>query len=158
MTSSVSSLNGLEHLEGETVTILGDGNVYPNQVVVDGRITLNHPASRVIVGLPYEAKFQSLRLDTGEPTIQGKRKKIPAVTMRVDKSRGLAVGSTFETSTEIKERVAQPYGQPIQVITGDERITIDPSWNEEGQVCAIQRYPLPATILGIIPEIVVGDT
>lgn len=154
----VTSITGLDHLEGQTVAILGDGNVYPNQVVSAGRVTLNHPASRIIIGLPYQAQFQSLRLDTGEPTIQGKRKKISAVTMRVDKSRGLAVGTTFDTAAEIKERVSQPYGHPIAVITGDERITMDPSWNEEGQVCAIQVYPLPATILGIIPEIVIGDT
>jgi hypothetical protein len=158
MTTPVSTVSGLDHLEGQSVAILGDGNVFPQQVVNGGRITLNHACSRIIVGLPYEADFQSLRLDTGEPTIQGKRKKIPAVTMRVEKSRGLSVGTTFGTLTEIKERTTQPYGQPIQPITGDERITLDPSWNPDGQVCARQSNPLPSTILGIIPEIVVGDT
>ena len=49
-------------------------------------------------------------------------------------------------------------GQPIELFTGDQRIIMDPSWQEPGQVCIRQDYPLPAEVLGIIPEIVIGDT
>jgi len=42
--------------------------------------------------------------------------------------------------------------------TGDMRLIIDPSYNVHGQVCVQQDNPLPVTVLGVIPEVVVGDT
>lgn len=157
MTPPVSTIIGLDHLEGETVGILGDGNVFTEAVVDHGSITVNHAVSRIIVGLPYSAKFQSLYLDTGDPTIQGKRKKIAALTARVEKTRGLKMGSTFDTLVEIKERTTELYGRPVQPITGDERLVMDQSWNSAGQVCIQQDYPLPCTVLAVIPEIALGD-
>jgi hypothetical protein len=44
------------------------------------------------------------------------------------------------------------------LVTGDARTLIDPSWDVPGQYCIQQSDPLPATVLGVIPEIVVGDT
>jgi hypothetical protein len=35
---------------------------------------------------------------------------------------------------------------------------MDPLWDVPGQVCIQVDDPLPATILGVIPEIVLGDT
>lgn len=157
LTSKFTVFSGLEHLEGQTVSILGDGNVFPSQVVTNGEITLNQPASKVVVGLPFMAQLQTLYLDVGQPTIQGKRKRIAALTMRVDQTRGLKAGSTFQTMKEYKMRHRQPMGSPIALETGDERIIMDPSWNIYGQICIEQSYPLPATVLGVIPEIIVGD-
>lgn len=154
---SVSILYGLSHLDGWEVAILGDGNVFPNQTVVDGTITLSQPCSKIIVGVPFVPDLQTLDLDVGEPTIQGKRKNIAALTLRLDKSRGLSVGPTFDDLVEIKERSTQPMGQPIPLISGDERLTMRQYFNEEGRICIRQSYPLPATVLGIIPEIVLGD-
>jgi hypothetical protein len=52
----------------------------------------------------------------------------------------------------------QPMGQPIELETGDQRMVMPPLWQTQGVICIQQDYPLPATVLGIIPEIVVGDT
>src|SRR5215471_3931909 len=71
---------GLDFLEGQQVSILADGGVVTPQVVVNGTITLPQPATKVTVGLGFVAQLQTMYLDTGEPTIQGKRKKIAALT------------------------------------------------------------------------------
>ena len=91
LTEKFTVFTGLEHLEGATVSILGDGNVFPTQIVSNGQITLDHACSKVIVGLPFLPQMQTLYLDVGEPTIQGKRKKIAALTARVADTRGLFV-------------------------------------------------------------------
>lgn len=158
LTSPITEINGLSHLEGMTVSILGDGNVFPTQVVTDGAITLSQPCTKVIVGLGFSAQLQTLYLDIGEPTIQGKRKKIAALTMRVSETRGLKAGPFFDELTEYKQRTDEPMGQPIALETGDERLIIDPAWTVPGQICIQQDYPLPATVLGVIPEIALGDT
>ncbi len=152
-----TTVSGLGHLEGAEVSILADGNVQPQQVVGGGKITVQHPASTIIVGLPYTADLATLAIDAGEPTVQGKRKKVSAVTLRLENSRGLKVGPDSATLVEVKERGDQPYGQAIPLTTGDQRVLLPPSWNTQGSVWIRQDNPLPATILGVIPEVRVGD-
>jgi len=154
----VTIVTGLNHLEGELVAVLGDGNVFTSQVVTNGTVTVSQPCTKITVGLPYTCQFQSLYLDVGEPTIQGKRKNISALTARVDQSRGLKMGQTFDDLTEYKDRNLVTIGLPIELFTGDQRMIIGGGWNEQGQICIQQDYPLPATILGVIPELQFGDT
>ena len=99
-----ATVTGLSHLEGARVAILADGNVQPPQVVAGGAVTIQHPASTITVGLPYSADLQTLDIDAGEPTIQGKRKKISAVTLRLENTRGLKVGPDQDRLVAIKER------------------------------------------------------
>ena len=103
MTAPVSTVSGLDALNGMTVSILADGNVMPQQVVAGGSVTLLQPASSVIVGLPYTCQLQTLYLDTGEPTSQGKRKKVNAVSIRAKDSRGLQAGRTPATCVDVKQ-------------------------------------------------------
>lgn len=158
LTVPVKTVSGLDHLNGKTVAILADGNVQPQQIVVDGSITLQRAASSIVVGLPYQAQLKTLYLDIqGGPTIQSKRKKVSAVTARLLNSRGIKIGQTFDNLHAIKERNTQPMGQPIQLFTGDERVVLDPLYDLMGHVCIQQDDPLPCTVLGLIPEVTVGD-
>jgi hypothetical protein len=155
----VSTVSGLDHLEGKEVAILADGNVLPRQTVVSGSVTLDTPSSVVVVGLPYRCILGTLRLDLGDGSIQGKRKRIPAVTVRVKATRGLKMGSTLNTLVPYKQRTSSVFmGQAIPLSDDDQRIILDQNWNADGQMFFVQDDPLPATILGCIPEIVVGDT
>jgi len=158
LTVPVTTVTGLDHLNGMTVKVLGDGNVFPDAVVVGGSITLSEPCSRIIVGLPFTSQLQTLPLEVGDPTIQGKRKKISALTVQVDNTRGLEMGPDFDHMYEYKMRSNQGYGQPIQLETGKQRIVMSAAWTVEGQICVQQTYPLPASVLAVIPEITIGDT
>lgn len=48
-------------------------------------------------------------------------------------------------------------GAPITAFTGDRRVTIPTQFDVPGQVYVEQDYPLPATILALLPEVSVGD-
>ena len=148
------------HLNGATVTILGDGNVFPNQTVVNGAVTLPNACSVITIGLPYVSQLQTLNLDYNDNggSVQGKRKKVSAVTVRMENCRGLKVGHNFTTMTQIKERSTQIYGSPVPMTTGDERVVLDPLWETSGSVCIQQDNPLPATVLAVIPEVRMGDS
>jgi hypothetical protein len=156
--TATTIFGGLDHLEGEIVTILGDGNVFPEQEVVNGTVTLSQACSKAAIGLGYTAQLKTLYLDTGgEPTIQGRRKAIQAFTARVTETRGISMGPDFDHLDDFKDRDFDTLGEPIQLYTGDERMIISGGWTTEGQVCVEQANPLPATILGVIPEFTVGD-
>lgn len=151
-----ASVSGLSHLEGLPVSVLADGMVQRDKTVSGGRISLDTPASRVIVGLNYVADLQTLRLES-QPTIQGRLKKIPGMTIRVADTRGLWAGMTEETVTELKERdptIAPGVATPL--ITGDLWMIMDPLWSEDGQIWIKAPYPLPANVLAVVPTVVMG--
>jgi len=152
---------GLWHLEGQTITVLGDGNVFGDLTVSNSMVTLPVDVSVAAAGLKYRSQLQTLFIEFGDQgggTIQGKRKNIPSVTVRVADTRGLQMGGpTFDQMTEFKQRTsATPTTMPL--MTGDQLINIDGSWSTSGQICVQQIYPLPAQVLGIIPEVLMGDT
>jgi len=150
---------GLDHLEGQTVSVVADGIVQAPMVVQNGKITLAYPASNVSAGLGYVCQLQTMYLDTGEPTIQGKRKTIPAVTIRARETRGVKAGRTWDRVTPVKQfNPSIQLGRPIPLMTTDAFFNLDPYYDPYGQLCMQVDDPVPATILGIIPEVVIGDT
>jgi hypothetical protein len=155
--SPITNITGLDYLNGATVVALADGNVVSGLIVTNGSIALPQPASTVTVGLAYSADLQTLDLEVSSPTIQAKRKKVSAVTFRVENTRGLKVGQDPSNLSEMKERTNQFYGQATDLTTGDERILIPPLWDSHADIWIRQEYPLPATVLAIIPEVYLGN-
>lgn len=156
-----TTFTGLDFLNGQTVKILADGGVVADQVVANGSITLAQPATKVIAGLGFTKQLQTMPLDLGNErdTVQGKRKKINAVSVRVTSTRSLYFGNNFNTLFPIKEMNPNvQLGTQIPLVDGDEWVVWDPAWTVPGQMCFQSTDPLPATILGVIPEITIGDT
>jgi hypothetical protein len=63
--SAATSISGLDHLEGQTVSILANGATHPDKTVSSGAITLDRSATNVKVGLAYTSLLQTMRLDAG---------------------------------------------------------------------------------------------
>lgn len=158
---------GAQHLAGLNVTGLADGEIIPTFVMpADGEFTLSTPASKVTIGLGFECDLQTLALDLGEPTVQGKVKKIPAVDVRVADTLGLEIGNDFNHLTPMKDLIignvsSMLTGQQSQIITnlvtGDARTILGPAYTVPGQYCVRQPNPYPSSILGVFPSVVIGD-
>lgn len=155
---AAATLSGLRHLEGRTVAILADGSVQPSATVTNGVVSVPRPAGRILAGLPYTCDLETLDLEaSGAPTLQGRIKRVQEVVLRVRAARGLAVGPDSGRLTEIKERTTEAHGAPTMLATGDARVLIDPSWNSNGRVFVRQAWPLPATIVAIVPRLEIGE-
>lgn len=153
----------MDHLKSQTVTGIADGVPFTGTVTGNPPSITSPAASIVTIGFPFTPQLQTLRLDTGEPTSQGKRKKITAVTVRVQDTLGLSIGKSFNSLVPMKDLVKGNLNTPgnfvvNDLVTGDARTLIDPSWDTDGQYCIQQSNPWPATILGVIPELSIGDT
>lgn len=179
MTANVTTVGGLDHLNGAVVQVLADGNVQTTKTVVDGCIALDEPATRIIVGQGFTAQLQTMRLETKQPTSQGSSKLIAALHLRIKDTRGLAAGADWSQLNEVKERDNEPMGVPIPFQSGggapldetypgapsaprplwyaDKFIILSSGWDDDGVVCLQQSYPLPATVLAVIPSILSGD-
>ena len=59
LTSPILTLGNLDHLEGKTVSVVADGKVHKQLVVVNGQVTLDEPASILQIGLPFTKKIQT---------------------------------------------------------------------------------------------------
>lgn len=153
----VSVITGLWHLEGESVAILGDGNVMPRQVVTNGTLTLETPVTRAIIGIPYTCIARTLSPVVGDAVIEARRKRVVGVAVRVNDTLGLATGHSLDNLYEAKERTIELYGEPIELFSGVRTQLIEPEWDEGGQTYFVQSNPLPATLLGIVFDIEVGD-
>ena len=151
-----STLTGLHHLEGETVTILADGATHPTKVVTNGNITLDRNASKVHVGLGYTSILQTLRVEGGaqQGVAQSRIKRINEVTLRLYKTLGIEVGGSLNDMETIPFRSsAALMGVPVNLFTGDKTIEFRDDYNTDGHVVIRQQQPLPVTILAIYPEV-----
>ncbi|WP_119169047.1 phage nozzle protein [Algihabitans albus] len=157
---ATARLGNLWHLEGETVTVLADGNVVKALTVRNGEIVLPNPANLVHVGLAYSCDIQTLPLDLGNlgetGTVMGRQKRIGALTLRVQEARGIFAGPSFARLDEWKQRSTEAYGEAIRLFTGDVSMDIPPEWNDQGIVCIRQADPLPLTLLSLAPEVDIG--
>lgn len=171
----VTTVSGLDHLEGMSVTGLADGSVIPETVVADGSITLSVAASKIVIGLPFAVQMQTLFLESpqGAGTLQGSRQEPQDVVLRVEASRPPTVGANqpdaavqpyFATvpwtdMADIPTREATvPAGQPQPLYTGDWFSNIPANWDQNAQIAFEQLDPLPLTILALYPKVKVGDT
>jgi len=148
----VSTVHGLGHLEGRTVTALGDGNVLSDQTVAGGMVTFPRAYSRIHVGLPYTAEAVTLTpLAQGVGVKEGVPRKVPEVAIRFDSSRGLLMGTSETAMYELKQREFEPYGAPTDLLTGLKKFTLSSDWAAEENLILRQIYPLPMTIVSLSP-------
>jgi len=144
------------------VTGLADGVVIPPFTMpVSGSFSLSTPASLVTIGLAFTPQLQTLPIETGEPTTQGKQKKISSVVVRCVDALGLSIGSSFSNQITMQDLVIGNVGSMTNTIvtdlvTGDAMTYVDSLWASQGQFCIQQSLPLPATITGVIPRLTVG--
>lgn len=172
----VTTLRGLDHLEGEIVTALTDGAVqYKAYKVVNGTVTLRRPASKAVVGLSYESWVRTLppNMETQEGTAKGKAQTVAGIDVLVQQSRGIEgaqgknlapgqmqpVTSDYEIqgdAYEIKTRNGEPMGEPTELYSGWLRVPVDAGDWRDATVVLRQRHPLPMHVINIVPNIVVG--
>lgn len=152
--TAVSSLN---HLEGKTVSILGDGNVIPQRVVTGGSVTLDNPTLVVHVGLPITADFETLDITLpNNQAFLGAKKRINQVVVLCQESRGIFAGQDPDHLDEFKQRAGENYGEPIDLLTGRVEMEIPCKWDSNGRLFIRQSDPLPLTILGVMPNVQAG--
>jgi hypothetical protein len=153
-----TTISGLSHLEGETVSILADGAVHPQRIVTGGQITLDQEASKVQIGLPITADLQTLPLamQLDGSYGQGRYKNVNKAWLRVYKSSGIFVGPDETSLVEAKQRTTEAFGAPPALKSQEISLMLTPSWGDSGQVFIRQSDPLPLTVVSLTLEVSLG--
>jgi hypothetical protein len=161
---ATATISGLDHLKGETVQVLADGAVHPDRTVDgDGEITLKDTYTKVQIGLYANAVGQTLNLEVihreGDGA-QARRKRIPSVTFRLDRSLGGEVCSNAENTTfdPILFRASgDPMDAPPPLFTGDKRMLLECGWSTEAKIKFRQTQPLPWNLVALITPVEISN-
>jgi len=171
---AVVSLSGLHYLEGQAVSILGDGFVVasPNNsnytpiIVTGGIVTLDAPYAVVHVGLPFITDLETLDIDTPQgPSLKEHNLNVTNVGVYVNRSRDLWAGRAAPTGSdplaELMAYVARDTDDnvwaPPELLTRYFEIPIASTWNSTGRVLIRHVDPVPCTILAMMPYGYLGD-
>jgi len=158
--SAVSTLSGLDHLEGQVVAILADGATHPNKTVSSGSVTLDRSSKSVKIGLAYTSLLQTMRLNAGSQngTSQGKTKRIYDITVRMFETIGVEVGPDLNNLERIPFRSsADLMDEGIPPFTGDKEVEFRGNYETDGFIFVRQTQPLPFTILSLYPRLQTND-
>ncbi|MDX7082505.1 phage tail protein [Serratia marcescens] len=149
--------SGLDHLEGQAVSILSDANVEPQKIVTGGSITLEKAGAVVHAGLPIAAVIETLDVNlNGNETLLDKKKIFGKASILVNDSRGGEMGTPGGEMYEFPQRYDEFYDDPIEPKTGTVELQLDANWGKNGRLIVEQNDPLPMTILAVIPRVTVG--
>tara|TARA_B100000242_G_scaffold294380_1_gene276967 strand:- start:9703 stop:11763 length:2061 start_codon:yes stop_codon:yes gene_type:complete len=158
-TTAVTSVSGLDHLEGESVRILADGANHPNKTVSSGAVTLERSANTVHVGLSYRALMRTLdpEVQTETGPSQGKTRRIERITARVVDTYTLKIGPSLNNLQEIPFRTPSiPMGS-LELFTGDKRLLLAHTPDRQFDLYFVHDDPLPCTVLAIMYALVVSE-
>jgi hypothetical protein len=158
--SSTSTISGLFHLEGESVTILADGAVQPNKTVANGKITLELAASVVQVGFSYNSDAKTLRFEAGaaDGTALGKKRRTHRIAFLVRRLLGFKFGydsSSLNTHTFFE--AGDDLNEAVTLFSGVIKDTTEQDYDFDNQIFWRQDQPLPGVVLAVAPQLHTQD-
>ncbi|MCR1002040.1 MAG: hypothetical protein NQ081_05365 [Enterobacter cloacae] len=155
--AATTTLSGLGHLEGKTVSIMTDGAVHPDRVVASGSVTLDWPASKASVGLPFTSELVTLPIEAGGTagTAQSKIKRVSEMAIRFVNTLGGKAG--IEGGNYLDTIPSRDYhdlmDQGLGAFTDDRKLTMPSFYDTNACIRVVQDQPLPMTVCAMYPRL-----
>jgi hypothetical protein len=148
-------------LANKTVDVLADGrSIKGLKADNTGTVTLDVPCTFYIVGLPYKSTWElpNIEMQLQDGTLQGRRKKIAEVILRLERSLGGRVGINTNKTDVIK--YDELLAQEIYLYSGEKIVTVPNvtagGFNDKGRVVVTSDDPYPLSISSIVRAVVPG--
>lgn len=150
------TMSGLDHLEGRTVRLFGDDCDFGEQVVTSGAVTFPQEVSEAIVGLPFEAEFESLNMTViGQASIGTRSKLIKTVGVLVKDAREVQAGLDFDRLETHTLRDSTEWESPAPRKTQWVVVSVPGTWTGNPRVC-VRMSGFGGAILALEPDVEVG--
>ena len=150
--SSVTSVSGLDHLEGQTVKVLNNGAVESDKIVSSGAITLSNATTKCHVGLGYDAELETVNMEPKSQygTTQGKRGRIDKVIFRVYETVGLKAGPASTNVSVVPFRTTTSAMTATTPKTGDYEFLMPSTYSTENKLYVKSDTVQPCTISALM--------
>ena len=158
--TAVTSVSGLDHLEGETVGVLINGAAHKDVEVLNGSIQLTESATTVQVGLKNQWVFETLPVEAGaaDGTAQSKLKRIDALSVNLFRSLDISYGAKEDNVTLVPSLLGHPMGEAPGLVTGYDRVEVfGRDFDREGTVVLLGNGGFPVTIRAVVTQLVGQD-
>jgi len=150
--ASTSTITGLDHLEGQTVSVLNNGAVEATKTVSSGSITLTNATTKCHVGLAYNSELESVNVEPKSQygTTQGKRGRIDKCIFRVFETVGLKAGPASTSVEVVPFRTTTSAMSSTDPKTGDYTFLMPATYTTENKLYMISDTPQACTISAIM--------
>ncbi len=165
---AVTSVSGLDHLEGQAVKIVADGAVHTDRVVSAGAVALDVPASTVHVGLGYGWRYRGLKLPFGSPTgsAVGQQKNLDDLVLVLRDATSFDYAVEFTGNAKDGSYATGSYGyypisfrlpddpltEAVPLFSGEVSYPGDGGHDSDPRIILRGSQPLPWTLLGVGPK------
>lgn len=153
----LTEVTGLDHLEGEAVSVFADGAAVISQVVQSGRIQLADPASVVTVGLGFTSHIVTMpiELDLQNGSSQLRKKSVGELRLRVYDSVGGEVRCGDDSWQTIVSRdvLEDDLDKAITPKTAPFTFNLLSGYKAECSVEVRQTEPLPLNLSSLVVNI-----
>lgn len=149
---TTSKISGLQHLEGETVSIVTDGALHNDRVVKDGKIVLDNQADVVHIGYPYRGFLKSMNIQAGGTTgsAQNKPRHVFKIVFEFLNTLGVKYGTSLYDLSKVAFRKAEhKTNRPSPLYSGNMREDVRDNTEYRKFCYVVQDVPLPCTIQAI---------
>jgi hypothetical protein len=142
-----STVSGLDHLEGEAVSVKADGAAHADKTVSGGQITLDRSASKVAVGLASPARGQLMALHHAGVT------RVYRAEATFLETLGVRFGADFDSMERIEFRSASdPMDEAPPLYTGRKKVSVPGDFAAEGSVAFECDQDFPFCLVMLRPE------
>lgn len=156
---SATIFEGLEHLEGETVSVVGNGGYIGDFKVENGKVDISsantNRVETAIIGLKYKGILKSPNLGLqlqGAQTFT-KKKNLYSVVLDLSFSAGGKVGTSLYKLEKVQKFNPEGlYDLPALPMDSEVRVLLSDTYDREKHYYVVQDEPLPFRIAMIVPE------
>lgn len=160
--TAVSTITGLDHLDGETVKVLGDGVVFDDAVVHTGQITtkLDETTTNVStcqVGLAFTSKLEPLKpvimtqMGTTAASIVSAKEMGVSLLNSAGVKYGVSDDDLFDIDLDYVSLVN--LSEIDGLFTGTVVVSVDSGFSLENPLIISSDSPLPLTVRALIPKL-----
>jgi hypothetical protein len=158
--SAVTTITGLDHLEGEEVVCWGNGKDLGEFTVAGGQITgLSEAVTTACVGLAYTATYKSAKLayaaEGSTALTQTKKLERVGLILADVHYRGLSVGQDVD-HLDLLPLIEDDALTPVNTVWADfdkPTIPIDGTWTTDARLCLQAAAPRPATVVALAIQV-----
>jgi hypothetical protein len=146
---SFSTFDGLDHLNGERIQVLGDGEYLGEFTVAAGSVALGSTVARAHGGLKCPAIVQTLDPEGGSPagTAAGKMKRINYLDLRVKNT------ANFKHGAALLKQQLRVTDEIDGIESKNIRLSAEQGFSREGSYYLYQDEPLGFNILSIMAHL-----
>jgi len=161
---TTDTVTGLDHLDGELVTVTSGGEIIATETVVGGEITIPISLFTYQVGLSYSAKIRTMRLaspQTGS-ALQGVIKRINRTTLRYVKTKTGQAGQEYPVTDNDGNEIMTEFLTDLNTVfdtdSRDTNIPVEGGNSTDAFTVIRSDQPFPMTVIASVVEFSIEET